>query len=185
MTPAESQLIEHALSRLQPLEGRIELVPADYIDDDTTIGEWDEGELTLRVAMNGRDWAQILAHEIGHVEQTLQGQFADFSHWDTFEAWLKGLRVAPRRLLTSVRYIQKCELDAERRGLRLVKAFGLGSTEHYIARANAYLWKYEVARRLGRWPNVVGAGIVGPKRLMTVQQLGKVPQDVESLMAGD
>lgn len=185
MTPAESQLIEHALSRLQPLEASLQLIPADYVDPETTtIGEWDEAELVLRVATNSRDWAQILAHEIGHVEQTLQGQFTEYHHWDTFEAWLKATRVSPRRLLTSVRYIQKCELDAERRGLRLVKALGLGSADSYIARANAYVWKYEMSRRLGKWPDVVGAGIIGPRRLMTTQQLGKVPPEVESLMAG-
>jgi hypothetical protein len=186
MTPAESQLIEHALSRLQPLGASLQLVPDDYVDDEgSNLGEWDEAEMTLRVAMDHRDWAQILAHEIGHVEQTLRGDFCDSQHWDTFQGWLGGLRVSARRLLTAVRYIQRCELDAERSGLRLVKALGLGDADLYISRANAYLWKYEMARRLGRWPDIIGSGIVGPRRLITMQQLGKVPPEIESLMASD
>lgn len=184
MTPAESQLIEHALSRLQPLGATLQLVPDDYVDEEgTNLGEWDEAEMTLRVATGSREWAQILAHEIGHVEQTLKGQFSDGQHWDTFQGWLKGLRVPARRLLTAVRYIQRCELDAERSGLRLVKALGLGDPELYASRANAYVWKYEMARRLGRWPDIIGAGVIGPKRLITVQQLGRVPPEIESLMA--
>lgn len=185
MTPAESQLIEHALSRLQPLGASLVLVPDEYVDEEgTNLGEWDEEEMALRVAMSTRDWAQILAHEVGHVEQTLKGQFSESQHWDTFQGWLSGLRVSPRRLLTATRYIQRCELDAERSGLKLVKALGLGDPECYASRANAYLWKYEMARRLGRWPDIIGAGIVGPRRLITVQQLGRVPPEIESLMAG-
>lgn len=185
MTPAESQLIEHALSRLQPLGGSLQLIPSDYVDEEeSNLGEWDEEEMALRVATGNRDWAQILAHEVGHVEQTLKGQFTDSEYWDVFQDWLTGVRVAPRRLLKATRYIQRCELDAERQGLRLVRALGLGDPEAYASRANAYVWKYEMARRLGRWPEIIGAGTIGPRRLITIQQLGRVPPDIESLMAG-
>lgn len=182
MTPAEIALIEHALERLEVVSGSLELVPTTHLDR-FSIGYFHERSRRVVVAV-GRDmWPATLAHELGHVEQMIAGEYAAAWPWHVFGEHLARRPTKPRRLLSAVRTMQRCEHDAERHALALIRAFGLEvDREEYARQANGYLWKHEVARRTGFWS---GAAVYAlcPSRLIPLSEIGRVPPNVESVLA--
>lgn len=175
--------LEHAQKRCGDYGVSLVLVPrrttkfGDY-------GEFDDEKKRVVVCVNDPGWLTTLAHELGHMDQWIEnspewqavcGVGADA--YDEFDAWYtKGQKLSPRALLSLIRRIQRCELDAERRALRTIRAFGLADPKAYAQVANFHVWQYEAARRFSRWvaaPDTYSAEI--PDRLMRISSVGKLP----------
>lgn len=182
MTPAAALLIDHAIDRLAVVSGSLLLMPSAKVGD--ARGVWDEPAMTLKVAMGDPDWPLVLAHEIGHVEQTIEKLSFPSSAWWTFNRWTdtNATDIPPRRLLAATRTIQRCEHDAERRAIELIKAYGLGDVAEYARQANADLWRYEFARLSRRWPMLNGAPTLCPPKLIRESAFSKIPDNVASVL---
>jgi len=154
------------------------------------LGWFDSDKKRLLGCVNRADWLTVLAHEVGHLEQFVEGDpvlqpdAPDFV--GDFEAWCQGKKkLKALRLRQTVRTIQRNELDAERRAVGMIRSFHLTEKiDTYIREANLYVWKYEVSRRVGHWPNYGDAvsHVVEemPSRLMAVSQIGKPPAMLEA-----
>ena len=171
--------LEHAQKRCGDYGVSLVLVPrrttkfGDY-------GEFDDEKKRVVVCVNDPGWLTTLAHELGHMDQWIEGSaewaaVRDYDYTD-FDSWYRGQKLSPQALQRLVRRIQRCELDAERRGLRLIRRFGLADPKVYAQGANFHVWQYEAARRFGRWveaPAKHSAEI--PDRLMRFSDIGKLP----------
>lgn len=182
MTPSVGRLIDHAIERLSVVSGSLLLMPAHEAGD--ARGKWNETTAVLEVAVGDDDWPLVLAHEIGHVEQTIEKLSFASTAWWTFNRWTDTnvTDIPPRRLLTATRTIQRCEHDAERRAIDLIKAFDLGDHAEYAREANADLWRYEFARLSRKWPKGYGAAALCPTRLIPESRFSKIPHDVASVI---
>jgi hypothetical protein len=153
------------------------------------LGYFDESKPELFVCVLSAKWPMLLAHETGHLEQMM-----DKAHqWDVdylarFESWYMGKRrMKAANVLIACRAVQKMELDAERRAVRFAKKFHLtDDIAKYIRGANLYIWRYEVARRLGRWPEYADAletvEAAMPDKLMRVTDIDNPPAIMEALV---
>ena len=149
-----------------------------------SIGYFHDRKRVLYVATENAEWACVAAHELGHMQQWMENS----SLYDpedcslTFDGWLdKTRRLKPAQLHEVTRRVQRMELDAERRALRLIKRFHLTSDlTGYIQDANLYVWCYEVARRLKAWPpRTFELQRKMPVHLISQRQLGKPPAFIE------
>lgn len=125
-------------------------------DGFTCSGYFDSGTKRLVVSTSRDDWALILAHEYGHMQQWKTGLFEqDDGAFEKFENWLQHKdELDGKELTRCIRFIQQCELDAEKRAVGLIRKYKL--TEDislYRQKANAYVLFYEVVRRHRRWSN--------------------------------
>ena len=179
-TPAGARLISYALDRLSVVSGSLVLAPAQRVGG-LTVGVYDCTERNLTIAVGNPQWLGVLAHEIGHVEQEIEGLYPSGASWVIFDRWLEKptTTIAPRTLLRAVREIQHCEHDAERRALRLIRDMKLPVDPwEYARQANAYLWGHEFARLYRRWPSTGSA--LCPARLVPLRALRSVPPAVAS-----
>lgn len=131
-------------------------------------GEYGGG--LLRVAVGHADWFEIFLHEFCHLCQDVDGTpwFTErpvVRAWDQFFNWLDG-GPPGTNLEAAVRHIQRCELDCERRVLRLVHKWGFTSVSprDYATGANAYVWSYEAMRLLRTWA-APGRGVYRSRRI--------------------
>jgi len=137
----------------------------------------------LYVAANEPHWLVTLAHERGHMRQWIENRFGFRKGTEDADAlfakWLAGHRDAfsPRKLIHIVRAIQRGEHDAERRCLRDVRDWHLARDLGAVAaHANLNVWRYEIARRVGSWPEESDALIAQmPRRLMRASEIAKPP----------
>lgn len=154
------------------------------------LGSFDGETRVLRVCVGAPDWLCLLAHETAHLRQWRERPaFFDAADVDAFEGWCEGRRrLKPHRLLEITRAIQRLELDAERRAVRLIRKFRLtDDVASYARGACLYVWNYEVARRIGRWPRY-GARLdevraAMPVRLIPQTLVGKPPALLEEAAA--
>lgn len=185
--PDVNAFLEHVETRLSMCGGRLVMQAVDYLEDQGCSGFWDDTRRELYVAVARGDWLTILAHEVGHVEQFMQKRWVDSRPHGNFEQWLsKKIELSPRRLLSDVRAVQRCERDAEAHGISLLRRFNLGNVSDYTRHANVYVWSYEIARRTRAWPKrkaIVGAEHLSPARLLSDRDLGHVPSTLESVLA--
>jgi hypothetical protein len=177
----EAALVDYAMDRLAAVSGDLVLAPTHRIRA-INLGEFEEDSRRLTVAVSAPDWSGVLAHELGHVEQFLDKRYAKAGdHQHRFDKYLAGQEVKPRALLSSVRYLQRMELDAERHAVCLIDRFALPVDRlRYIKSANAYVLAFEWARRHGRWPG--SAWPLCHHRLITERDLGRLSPEVESAM---
>lgn len=179
--------LEHVETRLSMCSGRLIMRATSYLEEHACCGFWDDTRRELYVAVARPDWLAILAHEVGHVEQFLANRWIDSTPHGNVDEWLsKKIELSPRRLLSSVRAVQRCERDAEMHGIALMRRFNLGNLGDYARHANVYVWSYEIARRTRLWPNrkaIVGAERLAPARLLSERDLGRVPSALESVLA--
>lgn len=147
-------------------------------------GEFDDVKKRMVVCVNDPGWLTTLAHELGHMDQWLENTpawagaaSAESDAYTAFDDWIvRGKKTAGPALQSLVRRIQRCELDAERRALRLIRKYGLADPKAYAQVANFHVWQYEAARRFGRWvvaPVEYSSEI--PDRLMRIADIGKLP----------
>lgn len=161
---------------------------------DRSLGEYSNGVLT--VCVENTDWPGVLAHEVSHVLQEMEkaAVWANPNADDVlFWRWIKtGNGLGPVRKRKVIRAIQRCELDAERRAVVLMKKFDLATPkalERYIRGAAVYLATYEFSRRYGVWvskeqtehiePILLAAA---PNRLPKESELGYISPKLEALL---
>lgn len=154
------------------------------------LGCFDEISKVMTVCVGYEQWPMILAHESAHMDQNAEGfltnEFRGKDLYTLFEKWCKGkVRVRERELKRIVTVIQRTELDAERRAVKMASQFCLSDDiPNYIRRANIYIWKYEVARRLGFWPKYLDDKAIAEipsRRLMSIEQISRPPQSMIDL----
>lgn len=166
---------------------RFRLVGKEKIGSD--LGSFDHVYRNLDIAVLNPQWPGNLTHEVSHIQQWKErpgfylNEAADV---EAFMDWCSGKRRRWKtaKVLHVVRAIQTLELDCERRAVRLQRTFRVPNIPLYVQGANLYIWKHEVARRVGFWPAYKDQdGIVAamPKRLMSRTNIGKPPAMLEEL----
>jgi hypothetical protein len=169
--------LEHVQKRCADYGVSLVLVPR-ALTRAGDLGEFDDKKKRLVVCVNDAHWLTTLAHEDAHLGQWIDGSFGDDGAYEAFDAWLGGrLKPTARGLLSTVRTIQRCELDAERRALRTIRRFGIADAKEYARTANFHVWQYEASRKLGRWIESSPARVqTMPDRLMRVADIGRLPE---------
>lgn len=119
-------------------------------------GFWNDDDKQLNVAIYCDEWLTVLAHEYGHFCQWKENKFIDketSQAYILFDEWIDGRKNLSKKKLDSVcELIQKCELDCEKRALKLIKEFRLYKDEQlYIQKANSYVLGYAAAKLTRKW----------------------------------
>jgi hypothetical protein len=153
------------------------------------LGYFNESNRVLFVCVCNEKWPMLLAHEASHLQQEKEKAHQwDVDYVDQFESWYTGKRrMKAANVLRACRAVQKMELDAERRALRFAKHFHLtDDIAKYTRGANFYIWRYEIARRIGRWPDYGDAQdtveAAMPDKLMKVTDIENPPAIMEALV---
>lgn len=179
---AEQRFVEHALTELQESGVRVVILPPRNYGGDYRSGR-------LRVGIRHDAWFLVFLHEYCHFLQDRDKTpwFADpavIRSWNIFFEWLDGAPANAREVLRATRCIQSCELDCERRVIRLIKRHKFTSIcpSYYASAANIYIWQYEAARLFRAWNkperppnNIARLHKLCPDKLIRVSQLHKVP----------
>lgn len=116
-------------------------------------GYFDETDRVLAVAMNRKDWVEILVHEYCHLTQWVDG----IDLWEKggvgiskVDEWLAGKRVA--NIKKYLGYNRDLELENEKRSVALIKEWGLNvDLDMYIKKANAYVQFYNYLYHSRKW----------------------------------
>jgi len=117
-------------------------------------GYFDGGDKPeLVVAINRKDWIEILVHEYCHLTQWVE----KIPLWDKsanslvkIDDWLSGEEV--RNIKRHLGIARDLELDNEKRAVDLIREWGLDvDVEHYIQKANAYIQFYNYMAISRRW----------------------------------
>lgn len=119
-------------------------------------GFWNDDDRQLNVAIYCDEWLTVLAHEYGHFCQWKENKFIDKQTSEAyilFDEWIDGRKNLSKKKLDSVcELIQKCELDCEKRALKLIKEYKLYKDEKlYIQKANSYVLGYAAAKLTRKW----------------------------------
>lgn len=119
-------------------------------------GFWNDDDRELNVAIYCDEWLTVLAHEYGHFCQWKENKFVDKQTSEAyilFDEWIDGRKNLSKKKLDSVcELIQKCELDCEKRALKLIKEYKLYKDEKlYIQKANSYVLGYAAAKLTRKW----------------------------------
>jgi hypothetical protein len=124
-----------------------------YFDDATSDSP------TLVVAMNRRDWVEILVHEYCHLTQWLDQESIWTKAGDSLpliDEWLSGVEVPDIEKHLGV--ARDLELDNEKRSVALMRKWNLDvDIGLYIQKANAYIQFYNYLGKTRRWSNPVNA----------------------------
>lgn len=139
---------------------RLMLAPQEYVyttTDAAMCRGFYDGE-TLSVATGSPDWAGVLAHEYGHLEQSVEGLFdtSKVNHYEVLEQWWQGKKkYSAAKIAKATRFVLACELDAERRAVGYISQYQLVSDlAAYISRANGYAVSYLWAEKHKKWPAI-------------------------------
>lgn len=135
------------------------LIPGDYIvssdgDGLPCRGYFDDEakELAVAVGPGAGRWWYTLCHEYSHFKQWQEKLWTGSDNFSDFNEWIDGSKeLSRKRIDKMIRYVQECERDAERRGLKLIKKYKLPDAKDYIQKANAYILFYEVIRKHRKW----------------------------------
>lgn len=180
-TPAA--YLEYVQARCAEHGVSLVLLPKKHTRDGD-VGVFDDKALRLTVCAAREDWLPILAHECAHLNQWAERADVFMAcredDWKDYDDALAGSRrLTPRALVGVTRRIQRVELDAERRALRMIRAYKLTpDVRAYTRGANYDVWRYEIARRLGRWPEAHDEAVkLMPDRLMRASRIGDPPAD--------
>jgi len=116
-------------------------------------GYFDSEVPELVVAMNRKDWIEILVHEYCHLTQWVE-QIPLWNKSATslgkIDIWLSGGEV--KSINRHLGVARDLELDNEKRSVALIKEWGLKvDVEHYIQKANAYVQFYNYMGITRRW----------------------------------
>jgi hypothetical protein len=119
-------------------------------------GFWNDDDRELNVAIYCDEWLTVLAHEYGHFCQWKENKFVDKDTSEAyvlFDEWIDGRKNLSKKKLDKVcELIQKCELDCEKRALKLIKEYKLYKDEKlYIQKANSYVLGYSAAKVTRKW----------------------------------
>jgi hypothetical protein len=119
--------------------------------------ECDEKIPSLVCAIN-KDWLGIYVHEYCHFQQWAEKtRFYDkrtriYYSGGVVEEWLMGEKHPLSMVRKAVKDMQECELDCERRAVKLIKEYELPiDVDLYIQKANAYLMFYNYVFIRRKW----------------------------------
>lgn len=155
---SEQRLLEKVLKKCEAEGAKVLFKPVRSLGKGGFTGLFEPDALTLTVAVKAKFWFQTLLHEYSHFLQHLKGQWVsefDIRKFDAFNDWMAGdAQLSTSRLIDCVRTIQSCELDAEKRVVRLRRSWHLPTFnwDRYIRGANVYVLSYEAARLTRKWP---------------------------------
>lgn len=151
-----AELVDYVSHECEAAGIRLELRNTASVVDRGTVGFFSESEKKLLVAAKDPDHIQILAHEFSHVRQWKEGVFDCDDEYKKWWEWLRGeRRLDPAAVISYTRVVAECELDCEKRTVKLLEQFGLlgpAAKREYTKQANAYVLCHEIARMQGRWP---------------------------------
>jgi hypothetical protein len=152
--------VEHVRAECRKHGIRFILSPAEYVctREDGCGGYFTDEPPVLCVATGRPRWVEMLAHEYSHMQQWL----AEARVWrackpidEHFTDWTFGkARMSRRRVARVCRLTQSCELDCERRAVRLLQGRRLldaAGLRRYVRESNAYVLLYEFIRLTGTW----------------------------------
>lgn len=160
---------------------------------DGYLGAFDYFKKELLVCVANPLWLGVLAHELSHLHQWAQNVPA----WSkglqedcdaVYENWIKGKDTKPELVKQAVRGIQRCEWDAEKRAVKLIKKYRLVDPKIYTRSANMYILKYEFARRHRAWVRTdhldpaIFEGLVPDDRIISAKSFGKLPEKLEQTL---
>jgi hypothetical protein len=128
--------------------------------DDTEIssnGYFSDAEKKLFCRIDDKEefWFEIFLHEYCHFLQHRDAKYPNSMHWQDLDDWLLKKKNFPqKRVQKCVEVVRACELDCERRVIKLVKKFNLPvSIPEYTQRANVYILFYTLVGKHRRWYN--------------------------------
>ena len=157
--------------------------------DKRSVGFFSADSKELVVATDDEKFHWTLAHELGHLKQWQEGLFEIEAAYEEYEEWLSGrLDLDATTVISHTREIQKCELDCEKRAVKLLVQFGLlgkNSKSDYIRQANAYVFSYELHRRKKKRNRadsspVENKAIYGLLPPRFIKDPGRIPDDYEA-----
>jgi hypothetical protein len=116
-------------------------------------GYFDETDGKLVVAMNRRDWIEILAHEYCHLTQWIDGVSVyklGGNAVSKVDEWLEGKNI--RSIKKWLGYARDMELDNEKRTVALLTNWGFGlDLKLYVKKSNAYVQFYNYLYHSRKW----------------------------------
>ena len=162
------------------------LKDAATVGDKHTVGFFSADSKELVVATKVDKFYQVLAHEAAHLAQWQEGLFDCEDAYESFTDWIRGERsLDASTVISNVRLVAECELDAEKRCVKLLTQFGLlGPIEKkdYIKKANSYVLTHEIARTKRAWTKI-GYSPAETKEIWNllpskfIKDVGRVPDD--------
>jgi hypothetical protein len=132
-------------------------------------GYFDEDEKLLHcgIGLNESDFLSTLVHEFAHVLQWIDGDYAykNCGHekygsvQNVVCQWIKDeVDVKNKDLISYTKKMIACELNAERRAVKLIKEYGLPiDIKRYSEHASATLYTYWMTLKTKKWDFKIGA----------------------------
>jgi hypothetical protein len=121
-------------------------------------GYFDNGRLSLHVALKNPIWFEILVHEYGHFRQWIEfckvwaKYEREVKKWDDWV--IKKAEMSKERIDREFKIVRNLELDCEKRSVELIKQFNLPiDVKNYIKGANTYIYFYAFVRKNRKWYN--------------------------------
>jgi len=157
MTRKELKFIEYVKEQCAEHGVKCSLRNVKYVKLSGNIkcsGYFDGGDKPeLVVAMNRKDWIEILVHEYCHLTQWVERiplWKRSETSLDKVDEWLSGGKV--NNIGRHLGVARDLELDNEKRAVALIKEWGLKvDIDNYIRKANAYVQFYNYMGISRRW----------------------------------
>jgi hypothetical protein len=160
------------------------------------LGYFDEGGSILACASGGsaQDFLSTLVHEFAHVLQWIEGdktyKFCDHRKYGSVQnavcMWINNEITLNNKIL--IRYTQKmidCELNAERRAVKLIKEFNLPiDLDIYKSKASAVLYSYWVSIKTKKWDTKIGKKQMAASGRSLKRSFRSLPKNVERSFIG-
>lgn len=115
-------------------------------------------------------WLSIYVHEYCHFLQYLDNNVdKNDEFFITIEDWINGKKINIKKIQKSIDYIQKIELDCEKRSIKLIKKYKLPiNIETYCQKSNSYIFFYNYCYLRKQW---IDYGDQPPYKLPKIYQL--------------
>ncbi len=126
----------------------------------------------LAYAKFSHDAISIILHEYCHMLQWIDNfplYIESLKKEDDgkLDEWLLGKEFKYKSISTSIRRIQKIELDCEKRAIKLSKKLKLNiDIPKYIKDANSYVFLYTMILEKRKWPKNIPAGVSKIHKIM-------------------
>lgn len=179
-------LVDYVAAECAAAGIKFELRNTGTVFDRNTVGFFSESDRELVVAAKDSEFEHTICHEFSHLKQWKEGIFDCEEEYASWEDWLKGeVSLDPATVIDLARTVAICELDCEKRAVKLLEQFGLLSAakkREYVRRANCYVLMHEIARQKGRW-SVAGRSPMEIKAIYDllpskfIKDVGRVPDD--------
>jgi len=146
--------VDRVLDECREVGISIRTVPGRWINEGDLQhrGTYSDEKMVLSVARDSPQWFETLIHEYCHMQQHLEGmdwfQPGATSAWNRYYAWCTQSAKWRESLILDTRFIQLCELDAERRALAIMRRYRFPTIDidEYARGANSYVYEHEAQR---------------------------------------